>query len=364
MRLIIFQTGSLGDTLAAVPALWAVRAHFSSSRITLLTDRQRKGRFVGAQEVLDGSGLIDDWLTYPVDAGVGGKILSVPSIFSMLWEVRHRRFDGLVYLIRNRRGWLRRRDLLVFRFAGIGQFYGADGPSFPHPAEADRPLPTIPHQGEFFLKRLNQSGIPVPAPRRGRVDVGISDEERAAARRWQQKMIGSEGRIWVAVGPGSKMPAKRWPTERFQVVVERLIARYDIWPAVFGGPEDRELGDSLVASWGRGTNAAGVLRIREGIAALEECAFYLGNDTGTMHMAVSVGISCVAIFSARDYPGLWYPYGTGHTVLRKTVECEGCMLQTCTKQRMKCLMDISAEEVYQAAEALIQQQMSKIAGRE
>ena len=72
------------------------------------------------------------------------------------------------------------------------------------------------------------------------------------------------------------------------------------------------------------------------IAALERCAFYLGNDTGTMHMAVAAGIPCVAVFSSRDFPGNWYPYGNGHVVFRTPIKCEGCFLEKCIENEMRC----------------------------
>jgi heptosyltransferase III len=353
MKLLIFHTGSLGDTLAAVPALWAIREHFRNTRVTLLTDRQGKGSFVGAQEVLAGSGLIDDWITYPMDASLRGKIFAMPALISAVREVRHRRYDGLVYLIQNRQGRARKRDMFVFRLAGIRKFYGACGSEFPAPGDVGHPLPRLPHQSDHFLGRLSLSGILVQPEGQGRVDIGISDWERSSVEKWRKSIPDSGDRIWVAIGPGSKMPAKRWPTERFREVVSRLIDRYDIWPVVFGGSEDRNLDLELIKTWGRGSVAAGELGIRQGVAALERCVFYLGNDTGTMHMAVSAGIPCVAVFSARDYPGLWCPYGQGHLVIRRNVECEGCMLTACTKNAMKCLLDISVDEIYKAAESML-----------
>ncbi len=105
---------------------------------------------------------------------------------------------------------------------------------------------------------------------------------------------------------------------------------------------------------GKRDQCRGRLGVRAGIAAMEGCGFYLGNDTGTMHMAVSAGIPCVAIFSARDYPGLWYPYGHGHIVLRRTVHCEGCMLEVCHKNGKNCLMSISVDEVLEACTKMIE----------
>ncbi len=105
------------------------------------------------------------------------------------------------------------------------------------------------------------------------------------------------------------------------------------------------IGEELCADWGkRSYNFAGKLSVYGSAAVLEKCAAYIGNDTGTMHLAAMVGIPCVAIFSARDYPGKWEPYGEGHTILRYDTNCAGCMLEICPQQN-RCLNSITTENV-------------------
>ncbi|HTK37882.1 MAG TPA: glycosyltransferase family 9 protein, partial [Pyrinomonadaceae bacterium] len=88
-------------------------------------------------------------------------------------------------------------------------------------------------------------------------------------------------------------------------------------------------------------------------ALLHKCTLYLGNDTGTMHLASAVGVPCVAIFSAADRAGQWEPFGNNNYVLRKRVECEGCGLDICCFQNM-CLDLISADEVYAACVGVLE----------
>lgn len=149
------------------------------------------------------------------------------------------------------------------------------------------------------------------------------------------------------------MQSKRWPLDRFRTVLRSLVEGHQIQPVFFGGPEDAEAADQLIAELGCGLNACGQLSLRASARALRDCRFYLGNDTGTMHLAVAAGIKCVAIFSARDVPGKWYPYGEGHKVHRVPVDCEGCMLYECHEQGRKCLMAIAPEAVYQSCLELL-----------
>src|SRR5207248_11708837 len=125
-------------------------------------------------------------------------------------------------------------------------------------------------------------------------------------------------------------------------VVWELINEYDVWPVVFGGSEDKVIGEWLLEKWGRGYNAAGVLGIRPSLVAMQRCLLFLGNDTGTMHMAAAAGLPCVAIFSARESPGLWYPAGEGHRIFRSVVVCEGCWQLVCLVLGIICLKQVSA----------------------
>ena len=137
-----------------------------------------------------------------------------------------------------------------------------------------------------------------------------------------------------------------------------MIREFDVWPVVFGGDEDRMVGDMLIRKWGRGYNAAGALGLRAAAAGLKRCTLFLGNDTGTMHMAAAVGVPCVAIFSSRDHPGRWYPRGERHRVFRSQIECEGCLLVECVERQNECLKRISAAEVLDACREVLANRLS------
>jgi heptosyltransferase-3 len=343
LRILVYRIGQLGDTVVALPALWAVRRQFPDARLVLLGNAH--ARFVQAQDVLPPSGLIDEYVTYPVGAS------RIAAFWGLLARLRASRFDALVYLAPRRRTraqvW---RDLAFFRLAGIRRVFGHHGFT-PLPARpAGAPLPALEQEADHLLGRLASSGIPVPSRGRGEMDLALTGEERAAAESWLRAHVPADARGagLVGIGPGSKQASKVWPEDRFVALGRRLVAEHRLFPVIFGGPEDRALGERLVRAWGRGSNAAGSLAIRVTAATLAHCRLYVGNDTGTMHLAAAVSVPCVAIFSARDWPGRWYPYGQGHTVLREAVSCEGCLLEVCTRERLRCLTGIHVDAVAEA----------------
>jgi ADP-heptose:LPS heptosyltransferase len=194
----------------------------------------------------------------------------------------------------------------------------------------------------------------VPPPEERRIDLRLSGEELAAARAWlgAPMRAGRLGTL-IGVGPGAKMASNVWPEERYTELVRCLINQPGVYPVVFGGPELSALGDRLVAAWGCGVNAAGRLSVRQAAATLSHCRLFVGNDTGTMHLAAAMGAPCVGIYGARNWPGQWYPYGAGHRVLRRSVLCEGCLLHECIEHDMKCLKLISVNEAVAACRAAL-----------
>jgi heptosyltransferase-3 len=348
-RILIFRIGELGDTLIALPALRAVREAFPLAHIALLGNADNRGRHVTPQQILPAHDLIDEWISYPSDyRGAFSHRLR------LLAKLRRGAFDTLIYLApRIRRPADVRRDLLFFRLAGISNVIGQKGFA-PLPRQSGEDLASVEHETDHLLNRLSLSGIVIPTPGAAKFPLQLTEDEKQSANLWWREniRITGMGQI-VGFGPGSKWPSKVWPEERFLEVGRRLIENQNIFPVVFGGPGDRKVAERLLNAWGRGANAAGELSVRPAAAALAQCRLYVGNDTGTMHLAAAVGTKCVAIMSALDWPGHWNPYGAGHTVLRRSVPCEGCLLKVCEREGMRCLKEISVEDVVEACEAML-----------
>jgi heptosyltransferase-3 len=155
----------------------------------------------------------------------------------------------------------------------------------------------------------------------------------------------------AAICPGAKKETQRWLEDRFSVLGSLLLKTYpDLRLLMLGGQEDQSLGNRLSHSWGSAClNLMGILSVWESAAALQLCSIYVGNDTGGMHLAASVGTPCVAIFSARDNPGRWEPWGEKHSVLRHDVPCAGCYREICFGEGLICLKSITVGEVFDSA---------------
>ena len=351
--ILVFRIGHLGDTLVGLPAFWTLRKAFRSAQMTLLTNLDlRNPNYISPQNVLPASGLFDDWITYPSNIHGLRSQIAYAKLFLTL---KRRRFDAVYYLMtRNRNADQINRDVRFFNLAGINNVIGTDFlRKHSLGTEIPKPTPKVVSESEFLLDMLDDADIVVDRDKLCN-DLLLTDAEHDLAQQWLTSVVGKQETLarLIAVSPGSKWKSKVWDENRFASVVDELIGEFNVFPVVFGGIDDREKGERLIEHWGVGANAAGSLGVRESATLLRRCELYVGNDTGTMHLAAAVGTPCVAVFAAIDWIGRWAPTGAQNHIFRKSVECEGCHTPDCFNNH-KCLDLISTNEVYQACRKVL-----------
>jgi len=64
-----------------------------------------------------------------------------------------------------------------------------------------------------------------------------------------------------------------------------------------------------------------------------------------MHLAAAVGTPVVALFGPTD-PARTGPYGEGHRVLQKGLNCSPCFRKSC--KTGSCMQNITVDEVFDA----------------
>lgn len=344
--ILVFRIGQLGDTLVSLPAISVIRQRHPGHRLVLLTESQPAASgYVSSWDVLGPTGWFDDVMFYTPPQNFTRRVLTM---LSLAQRIRALQPEMVYDLAPERTGRQSRRDRFFFRrLAGVKECRGG-GFLLKPPRNPQGLLPRIEPEWKRLLRVIGAETGKVNY----RLSIPETEQERARELLLHEG-LGNDTRI-LAVGPGSKMPAKMWMQDRYRELGQRLLAAYpDLHLLVVGGKEDAAIGEELCTAWGRRShNLAGRLPIYGSAAALQQCIAYVGNDAGAMHLAGMVGISCVALFSARDYPGQWEPYGMDHVILRHETECAGCMHTVCPYDN-KCLSLVSVDEAERAVRSVI-----------
>ena len=344
---LVYQIGSLGDTIVSIPAYRAVRRHFGpGARIYVLHNAPPNGR-ASPHQVLDGSGLIDGAVTFQQRGGRSAWKTQVE-----VWrKLRCIKPDAIAYIAPGERLPRQvKRDRLFFKLCGVSNllgFHACDQALFQQKDAAGHPA-LIPQEAIMRVERLEEDGIAKDhAADFAMPLLNVLQHERGEALAWLAAH-GGAGQTFAAICPGANQPANFWPLDRFEEIGRRLPMLGGILPLVIGGPAEREMGSRLIAAWGRGINAAGEFSVMGSAALLGECRFLVGLDTGTTHLAASLGIPCVVVSGERQSPGQWAPMGKGHQVLRHSVPCAGCGQSVCPVLGHPCMTGLTVEQVWAA----------------
>jgi ADP-heptose:LPS heptosyltransferase len=340
-RILIFLLGSLGDTLVALPALHLVAQRFPDAQRHVLTNFSVSEKAAPMSGLLDGTGLVHDYIRFPP------RSRNPHHLLKLVATIRRWNPDLLVYMHEPRSKAVALRDGAFFRACGIRRTIGIPYTENFHTPVFDAQFGRYEHRSEYLARILNQLGD-ARLTERSSWNLALSDIERDNARAALMPLHGCKGVLTASIG--SKVDVKDWGDDNWKSLLRLLSTNLPGWGlAMIGAPSERARSEALLAAWqGKNVNLCGSVTLRECGAVLALSNVYIGHDSGPMHFAAVVGTPCVAIFSARNYPGEWFPYGDGHTVFYNQTECFGCRLDNCVQFGKKCIMSIGAQDVADA----------------
>ena len=160
----------------------------------------------------------------------------------------------------------------------------------------------------------------------------------------------------IALNLGTTWRTKRWDIVNFAAVIEQIAhLAPDVRIVLTGSSNELALVEALPTSLPI-INLVGKTSILQLGALLERCEVCLTCDSGPMHIAAAVGTPTVSLFGPTD-PVRHKPYGTGHTIIEKPIECRPCYKRTCQRQDTPhlCMKEISIGEVVNALKIKLHQ---------
>lgn len=164
------------------------------------------------------------------------------------------------------------------------------------------------------------------------------------------KDAGLEGGFFVLV-TRARWATKMWSDEKFVELAKRVIKKTSLAVVLAGGSADRVGLEMMREKIGeKAFNMAGLTDLKElwAMAGLSE--FVVTVDSGPMHIAAASGPPVVALFGPTA-PWRTGPYGKGHAIVRKGLECSPCFRKKCPEPR--CMDGISVDDVIIALEGVL-----------
>ena len=329
-HLLVLAPNWLGDIVMALPALADLRKRFASASLVVAARR----------------GLAPIFESVP---GVD-RVIPLDEQRKDVEALRQAGADAALLLPNSfRSAWLTWRAGVPARWG-----YRRDGRGVLLTEAIDPPRVPRAHHATYYQHLTTSLGCDA-GPLRARLQ---HDSRTEAAGRRVLEAVGWKGERLVGLAPGAAYgTAKQWHPDRVGQVAARLITHHDVGVVIVGSAGDAsaarevvERAEALGTRSGRVHNLAGRTSISELIGVTAQCAAFLSNDSGAMHLAAALDVPVVAVFGpTREWatsplPG---PSGRGAIVLTEDVFCRPCMLRTCPIDH-RCMARIDTQRVLDA----------------
>ena len=198
------------------------------------------------------------------------------------------------------------------------------------------------HAVDRYLDLPRHLGCETPKPE---FPIALQEAHFARVRELLAAFAVDTSRGFVAVSPVAYWETKLWDEAKFAALCDRIVRELGL-PVVFTGespegPVERIRSIMQAPS----ASAAGQTSLRELAALYRGASVVLTTDSGPMHLAAAVGTPVVALFGPTS-PARTGPYGEGHTVIRRGLDCSPCFRKVC--ETRECMKAIGVDEVFEA----------------
>jgi ADP-heptose:LPS heptosyltransferase len=340
-RIVVIQTGAVGDVVMSLPALRALRAHLPKAKITLIAG-------AWATAILAGDDVVDTVFSLRAPWLGGASIREVMRFWYGALELRRLHFDVGLDL----RG--DPRSLLFLYLTGAVErvSYGWHGAQFgeyllthvvPGPAAGA-------HLVDRFLAVVAALGH-APASRVPR--IRLADREHDAAQRWRRDMLSRTGAdVLIGIHPGAANPLRRWRPERFAVLVGRLTSRGRTSVVVFAGPGEEATAAKIVGQTG-GAVVVEQMPLREFIIRVSALDALVALDSSPAHIGAALGVPVIALFGPA-LPEFVGPIGASVRIVQQgPFECRPCTQERCVHPEASCMDAIGDDAVLSATSEIL-----------
>ncbi|SNR93428.1 lipopolysaccharide heptosyltransferase II [Desulfurobacterium atlanticum] len=328
MKILIFQTAFIGDLVLASSLIKSVKKTFSESSVSLVCKK-------GYESIYKRFEYLDEVIPYD-KKGIRG--------FAAL--LKEKRFDVVFSPHRSH------RTSTVLFLARIPERIGFDNSGFSFlytkKVKYEKGLHEVERNIKLLLSYKSDAVVDL------KPELYVSDSEKGQVL--EKFGIGAP---YAVISPGSVWPTKRWIPEYFAKVA-LFLKRKGLVPVIAGGPQDREIAETVAKGAKGAVNTAGKTSLREFMALISQAQVVITNDSSPTHFAVAFDRPVVTIFGPTVKEFGFYPYSKKGRVAEINLYCRPCGIhggKRCKEKHFKCMRDLTPEKVIPLVEEVLNSEL-------
>lgn len=206
-----------------------------------------------------------------------------------------------------------------------------------------------------YLKLLKFIGIEGGSEEK---EVFVSFEEKARVMDYFKKYDLSGHDLLIGISVTSEVDFRQWELEKFAQLADLLVEKLGAKVIFIGAAKDFAKNEKVQKMMKRDSlNTAGIFQLNELPAFLANLKLFISMDTGPIYIANALRVPVVDIVGADDMREQ-SPFGPKVRIIQKDLYCAPCIfifsgIRYCKEGHLKCLKQISVEDVFKAAQELL-----------
>ena len=346
-KILVVRYRFIGDMILTIPFLRNLRYNYPDAQIDMLVS-PNSGEIIEDCPYVDNFIYFDTTRKHRYEKGKGKK----KSFFYYVSLIRKNKYNKTYILKRSL------SSAILCYLAGIKERIGFNtehrGFLLTKKVEYD----SYKHESLCFLDVLKADGLKIKDTF---LENWINDESKKKVELLFSKYNISKNKIKAVVNVTATNQNKVWDIKNFIEIIEYLSNEKDVQVIYIGAPSDKEIYDKIEYTKklkNQPVNLCGQLTIKDSLALLKEVFFILGNDSGNLHMASSIGTRVIGIYGPMPFEK-WKALGENNILLKADLPCMPCSLKVKCKHDKACLKAISIQQVKNAVNNMLLQNIEK-----
>lgn len=341
-KILMIKFWGIGNLVMLLPTIKAIRQHYPNAQLDMFTLLQNRQVFY-RNSFIDNIHLLSN-----------KNLLSFVSTFmKAVFQLRRKRYD----MILDFEQFAKISSVFALLIRGQERI-GFDTPGQGRGIAYTRKVAYLDftHMVETFFRIAKGAGVDKADLSPLKLHVEEAERKRVELF-FQENGIGkNDFLVGVHIGSGDNMMAqRRWEIEKFAQLTDMLIDRHKLTIIFTGaGKDESKLVERTVSLMkNRSINAVNQLSLKELAFLIEQCRFFISNDTAPVHIASAMKTPVVAFFGPNT-PYLYGPRGKNDLVFYRDLFCSPCITNYNAKihkcDHSKCMKAIIVEEVLEGIE--------------
>jgi len=336
-RILIFNVNWIGDVLFSSATIRNIRRNFPDSYIACVIPSR-------CYPVLKDNPHLDEVIIFDER----DRHKNLLSKFTFAKALQFKKFDLAILL----HGSLTRA--LIVKLAGIPEIigYNTKKRGFLLDKKIKLPKKDSLHRIDFYLNIIEKAGLRVEDRY---LEFFTKEEDGRAADEFLRNEGINEKELLIGLNPGGNWQPKRWPTELWAELADKLIKELGARVIICGGAQDVSLCKKIKGLMlEKPIIAGGTLNLKQSAALFKRFDLFISADTGPLHIANAVGTKRIIALFGPTSISITGPFPLKNVVvIQKNVGCEiPCYVVNC--QDNKCMKAITPEEITKEAKSFLE----------